>query len=60
MPTVREFLLSELDREVERSRKALEEMPEGQAEWKPHEKSMKFGYLAELVAIMPSWVAIKI
>ncbi|HEX8031696.1 MAG TPA: DinB family protein [Vicinamibacterales bacterium] len=60
MPTVREFLLSELDREVERSRKALEQMPEGQTEWKPHEKSMKFGYLAELVAIIPSWIAMQV
>ena len=60
MPTVREFLLAELDREVERSRKALEQMPEGQAEWKPHEKSMKFGYLAELVAIIPSWISMQV
>ena len=40
-----EFLRSELDREVERSRQALKEVPEGKYEWKPHEKSMIFGYL---------------
>ena len=57
---IKEFLLKQLDREVERSRKALEQMPEGKADWKPHEKSMAFGYLAELVAIMPSWVAMQV
>jgi len=58
--TIREFLLAQLDREVERSRKALEQMPEGKADWKPHDKSMPFGYLAELVAIIPSWVAFQV
>ncbi len=60
MPTIREFLLAELNNEVQRSRKALEQMPEGKGEWKPHEKSMKFEYLAELVAIIPSWVAMQV
>jgi uncharacterized damage-inducible protein DinB len=58
--TIRDFLLSELKREVARSRKALEQMPEGKGEWKPHDKSMKFEYLAELVAIIPSWVAMQV
>lgn len=31
-------------------------MPEGKAEWKPHDRSMAFGYLAELVATMPRWI----
>jgi uncharacterized damage-inducible protein DinB len=60
MPTIKEFLLAELEREVPRSRKALEQMPEGNGEWKPHDKSMKFEYLAELVAIIPSWVAMQV
>src|SRR5215207_6265057 len=55
-----ELFLSELDREAARSRRALEQMPEGKADWKPHEKSMAFGYLAELVATMPSWIALGI
>ena len=55
-----EFLLAELNREVDRSRKALEQVPEGKYEWKPHEKSMAFGYLAELVATMPSWIAMQV
>jgi uncharacterized damage-inducible protein DinB len=55
-----EFLLAELNREVERSRRALEEVPEGKYDWKPHEKSMIFGYLADMVATMPSWVAMQV
>ena len=55
-----EFLLAELNREVDRSRKALEQVPEGKYEWKPHEKSMAFGYLAELVATIPMWVAMQV
>ena len=52
-----EFLLAQLDREAPRSRRALEEVPAGKYDWKPHEKSMIFGYLADLVATMPNWIA---
>ena len=45
-----EFYREELDREVERSRKALEQVPDGKYQWKPHERSMIFGYLADMVA----------
>jgi uncharacterized damage-inducible protein DinB len=55
-----EFYLSELDREVERSRRALELVPDGKYDWKPHERSMIFGYLADMVATMPSWVAMEV
>ena len=55
-----ELLLAELDREVPRSRRALEEAPAGKYDWKPHDKSMKFAYLAELVAIIPTWVAMQV
>jgi len=55
-----EFLLAELDREVERSRSALEQVPEGKYDWKPHEKSMIFGYLANMVATIPTWIAMEI
>ena len=55
-----ELLLSELDREADRSRRTLENMPEGKQDWKPHDKSMAFGYLAELVASIPSWVEMEI
>src|SRR5512141_1091292 len=52
-----EYLAAELDREVERSRVALTEIPAGKYDWKPHEKSMILGYLANMVATMPSWMA---
>jgi uncharacterized damage-inducible protein DinB len=52
-----EFFRSELDSEVERSRKALEEVPSGKYDWKPHEKSMVFGYLADMVATIPMWIS---
>lgn len=52
-----ELLLADLEREVERSRRALEQVPEGKCDWKPHDKSMIFGYLAGLVATIPSWIA---
>src|SRR5205807_5245407 len=55
-----EFLLAELDREVERSRRALAQTPEGKYDWKPHEKSMIFGYLANMVATIPMWVSMQI
>src|SRR6185295_1581631 len=55
-----EFLLAELNREVERSRHALEQVPEGKYDWKPHEKSMIFGYLANMVATIPTWVTMQV
>lgn len=55
-----EFLRGELDREVERSRQALKEVPKGKYEWKPHEKSMIFGYLVNMVATIPMWVTMQI
>ena len=57
---VTEFLLSEMNREVERSRKALKEVPEGKYDWKPHEKSMILGYLADMVATIPMWITMQI
>jgi uncharacterized damage-inducible protein DinB len=54
---IHEFLLAEMNREVERSRRALEQVPDGKYDWKPHEKSMIFGYLADMVATIPNWIA---
>src|SRR5688572_20076975 len=55
-----EFLRAELDREVDRSRRALEQVPAGKYDWKPHEKSMILGYLANMVATIPSWITLEI
>jgi uncharacterized damage-inducible protein DinB len=54
------LLLAELEREAAHSRLALERLPEGRNDWKPHEKSMALGYLASLVATMPSWVVLMV
>jgi uncharacterized damage-inducible protein DinB len=53
-----ELLIAELDREVPRSRRALQEVPAGNYDWKPHDKSMILGYLANMVATMPQWMAL--
>lgn len=55
-----ELFLAELNREVERSRSALEQVPPDKYEWKPHDRSMIFGYLSHMVATMPSWLAMAI
>ena len=51
---------TQLDREVDRCRRALERVPEGRNHWKPHDRSMELGYLASLVATMPSWIAMAV
>jgi uncharacterized damage-inducible protein DinB len=52
---ITELLITELDHEA-KSRKALEHVPEGKNDWKPHEKSMPLGRLATIVATTPSWI----
>ena len=49
--------LEQLDRETPITRRALEQVPEGKGDWKPHPKSTALGYLSTLVAIMPAWIA---
>lgn len=49
------LFLDELDREATRSRHALEQLPENQRSWKPHDRSMAFGPLADMVATIPTW-----
>ena len=50
-----DLFLGELEREAAATRRTLERVPEGRYDWKPHEKSMTLGRLAELVARLPSW-----
>jgi uncharacterized damage-inducible protein DinB len=52
-----ELFISELDRETPKSRRTLENVPEGKPDWKPHDKSMTLGYLSLLVATIPDWIA---
>lgn len=51
-----QLFVAELDREAARTRRAVERVPAGRDDWKPHPKSMPLGRLAGLVASMPSWV----
>lgn len=51
-----ERILEDLESESPRTMRVLENIPEGRDDWKPHEKSMPLGRLANLVATMPSWV----
>lgn len=55
-----EFFLAQLEREAPLNQRALERVPEGRSDWKPHEKSMPIGYLSALVAAMPSWIAMMV
>ena len=56
--TLTQLFLDELEREAPRTRRALEHVPRGRDDWKPHSKSMPMGRLAGLVASMPSWITL--
>lgn len=50
-------LLPEFDHEMGLTRRLLARIPDGQFAWKPHDKSMTLGRLAEHVAEIPiTWV----
>jgi uncharacterized damage-inducible protein DinB len=55
-----ELFVGEIDREGPLTRRALEAVPEGRYDWKPHGKSMPLGRLAGLVAMMPGWLTMMI
>lgn len=55
-----DLFAAQLDREAAICRRILARVPEGRPDWKPHEKSMPLGYLASLVATMPSWIAMAV
>ena len=54
--TIGEKLLPEFDHEMQTTRKLLELVPEENAGWTPHSKSMTLGALAIHIATIPSWV----
>ena len=54
MPIAQMFL-PEFDQEIKNTRKLLECVPDGNFEYKPHEKSMMLGRLAGHVAEIPSY-----
>jgi len=55
-----EFFVAQLEAEAPLSRRVLERTPQGKPDWKPHEKSMPLGYLSQLVAVMPDWIAMTV
>jgi uncharacterized damage-inducible protein DinB len=57
---LKDLLRAQMDREIDRSRRVLEQASEGNYDWKPHERSMAFGYLANMVATIPMWISIQI
>lgn len=54
----KQLFIEEIDREAARTRRALEQVPNGRDDWKPHPKSMPLARLAGLVAAMPSWFSL--
>jgi uncharacterized damage-inducible protein DinB len=57
MPLI-DSLLPEFDREMGLTRRALERVPDGQFEWRPHPTSVTLGRLAEHLTEMPQWATI--
>ncbi len=51
--TIAEILLADFDLEIANTRRTLERVPEDQADFKPHEKSMPLGRLAMHCATLP-------
>jgi uncharacterized damage-inducible protein DinB len=49
--------VNELEAEVPSSVKCLERMKPELFDFKPHERSMQMGYLAQLVAEIPAWIS---
>jgi len=55
---LKSYLLAQLESEAALTRKAIARVPEGQADFKPHPKSMPLGYLASMVASMLGWISL--
>ena len=53
---LKDYFLAQLDREAASTRKTIERFPDGHNDFKPHPRSMEFGYLASLVATMLGWI----
>ena len=49
--------LAEFDAEMASTRKLLARIPDDRADFKPHEKSFSLAHLAQLVSMMPGWIA---
>jgi len=54
---IADHLLRELEHEAKTTRRVLERVPPDKLKWKPHEKSMSLGQLAQHVASTPGGIA---
>lgn len=52
---IAQSLLPEFDREMTATRTMLERVPDDKSSWKPHEKSMPIGRLADHLATLPRY-----
>ena len=52
---IRDTLLAEYDHEIATTRRVLERVPTERLSWRPHERSMTLGGLAQHVANIPNW-----
>ena len=55
---IKESILPEHDHEMATTRKLLERIPEQNAAWKPHAKSMSLGHLGVHLSQLPLWGAV--
>jgi uncharacterized damage-inducible protein DinB len=55
---LKDYFLAQLEREAASTRKTIERVADGHNDFKPHPRSMEFGYLASLVASMLGWIAL--
>jgi hypothetical protein len=53
---IRQLLLEELEPRSGGDAEDPRARAEGKNDWKPHERSMALGYLATIVATIPSWL----
>jgi len=58
--TLNQALSAELKMEAANTRKIMERVPCERNDWKPHEKSMKLGNLANHICDLPGWVTMVI
>lgn len=56
--SVNKQLIAELKQEAANTRKLLQLVPIDNSNWKPHDKSMAIGRLAEHIAEIPGWTAL--
>jgi uncharacterized damage-inducible protein DinB len=54
---IRDALLADYDHEMGTTRRLLERLPDNRLEWKPHDKSMSLGKLAQHVATAPAFLS---